>query len=1087
MSGDSNKMQKFVNEMFSEYLSQGDWRVKENSNTIYSFGALNKYVMGKTTALFWEGIYNEIDPEIIEGHRNGDYHIHDLSSYSSYCFGASLRDLLLKGVTGVQNVSRSSPAKRLRSISSQIANIATIFQNEVAGAIAFSSFNVYLAPFLYFDKIRRDGICDNGKKIDLEYNSVDLEDATQSIQNMIYALNSNSRLGSEPVFSNLTLDFKILSPMQNLCVIVGGQEQKNYTYKEFQKESDIILNIFATEMLKGDCDGRPFAYPIPTFNIGKNMEWDKYDIVFELAAKTGTPYFGNFMQSTLKEDDVYSMCPLHEDTLVEIKTFEDKNLTLPIKTIHDSFDLVRVLTLDGWCFAKPNKMPKTVCYEIYIEGMNGEISSVVMGENHLQPTIHETKCANELVVGDLIPVFNNKYYPILGISRVNLEDDQDLYCFEVYNDSHLFLLANGIYTHNCRLRLDKRELINKTGGLFGAAEKTGCYSEDTEVLTTRGWKFFKDVSFEDNIYTLTQSREIEIHNPEQIFEYDYEGEMVHFQGSSMDFLVTPNHNMAYIPENDKNTILFKKAEDCTGSEEFPLKSNWNGGTDCDFFTIPNISSPSQIPMEVWLSFLGLFISEGSISESKEIVISQKKDHNKSIIEEVLNNMGLKYRIETNSENSNNYCISNKPLWDLLRSQGFSTQKYIPEYIWDLPKKYLDILYNYLIIGDECIPTTTKGDTYHTTSKKLADDIQHLMMLLGYGSTLHTKLPRLSDIKDRNMQYEITRKACNNIGVKNIKPPSEYYKGKVYCLQVPNHTLFVRRNGHVMWCGNSLGVFTVNLPAIGYRNKGKPIQNVIDDIKKQMNIGKTQLLKKKEIIQKEFDNGLYPALSVYLETLNTLFLTIGFVGGHEFCLNYLGKGIETNEGRDFIIETIHIMRNELSKFQEETGLLFNLEYTPAESTCFRLALKDKKRYPDIIQAGRDEHPYYTNSTHLPVGIDWPLSKILNHQNGLLSLATGGSVYHCNIDQNLNKDLVKRFIKTTFTNYDAPYISISPLLKMCPDCGMKENIGSNICPDCGKIMEQFQRITGYIRPISSYNDGKASEFLERYQNKITEEDL
>lgn len=609
---------KFATDTFEEYLSQMDWRTKENSNTSFSLGTLNKYAIGKMSALYWESLYEKIDPKITQGHRSGDYHIHDFSSYSSYCFGASLMDLLLKGIQGVDNISISTPARRLRSITAQIANIVTIFQNEIAGAVAFSSWNVYLAPFVYYDALNRRGISPlGGAKIDLQYGPTDLEDIRQSVESMVYQLNSNSRMGSEPAFSNLTLDFDVLGPMKKQAVIYHGKLME-HVYGDFKKEADILLEVFTKTLLKGDGQGKPFAYPIPTYNIGKSMDWEKYEYVFELAAKTGVPYFGNFVHGSLKEEDVYSMC--------------------------------------------------------------------------------------------------------------------------------------------CRLRLDKRELKNKTGGLFGAAEKTG----------------------------------------------------------------------------------------------------------------------------------------------------------------------------------------------------------------------------------------------------------------------------------------------------------------------------------------SIGVFTINLPAIGYRNRGLEWSDLFRDLEEQMALGYKQLKAKMAFIKKEFERGLFPALKTYLGQLDNLFLTIGIVGGNELCLNYLGKGIDCDEGRELMIRILHRMRERLSDFQQESGHLFNLEFTPAESAAYRLAMKDKARYPDIITAGTEEAPYYTNSVHLPVSLDWNYDKIYKHQNGLLSLATGGSVLHNYLREPTTTEVVKTFLKASFSHYDIPYISFSPMYSVCPEDGFLAG-KFETCPHCQKETDIYQRVTGYVRPIKNFNKGKAQEFKERSQKSLCEDGL
>lgn len=603
-----------VSGTFDEFLEETDWRVKENSSSIKCLGALNKYIVGKATALYWEQVYDEVDVRIMQAHRSGDIHIHDLGSYSSYCIGLSLRDLLREGIHGVDNISISKPASRLRSICAQIANIATVIQNEVAGAVAFSSWNVLLSPFVYFDTLRDRKIDDNGQKINIEYSEKEIENIYKSVESMVFQLNSNSRFGSDLVFSNFSLDFSIPQPLKSEVIILSGKQCEGYIYSDFQKESDLLLKVFCKILTKGDALNKPFAYPIPTFNIDKDMRWNDYSEVFELAAKTGAPYFGNFISSDMKSDDVYSMC--------------------------------------------------------------------------------------------------------------------------------------------CRLRLDLKELTKKTGGLFGSSEKTG----------------------------------------------------------------------------------------------------------------------------------------------------------------------------------------------------------------------------------------------------------------------------------------------------------------------------------------SIGVVTVNLPAIGYRNKTK--EDFFSDLKDKMELGYQQLIEKRKVIQKEFDKGLYPALKVYLGRLTTLFNTIGLVGGHEMCLNFLGKGIETKEGRDFSLEVVNFMRDVLLEFQEKSGLMFNLEYTPAESTAYRFALKDIKRYEGIATAGIKDVPYYTNSMNLPVGLDWNYKEIYEHQNGLLSLATGGSVLHNFLDGFTTAQMVEDFVKIVFTNYDIPYMSFSPVYTVCNDHGTFSGF-LDVCPKCGGKVESFQRVTGYTRSISRFNNGKAQEFKERYQHNLVSE--
>lgn len=271
-----------------EYLRKKDWRVNESSNSIYSYGGLTRYVKGEVLKDYW---LRHIYPEYIaKAYVDGDMHIHDLGDLTLYCCGYSLRDILLKGVDGINNIPRSIPAKHFDSVLNQIANLTTVYQNEIAGAVAFNSVDTLLAPFIKYDK--------------LTYKEV-----KQSLQNFIFSINSNSRGGAEPAFSNVTFD---LTPPEDLIddyAIVGG-EFMSFTYRSCQQEIDMFNKAFFEIMLDGDGDGKLFPYPIPTYNIHKRFDWDNPNnkLLWEMAGKYGIPYFANFMNSELDIRDIRSMC-----------------------------------------------------------------------------------------------------------------------------------------------------------------------------------------------------------------------------------------------------------------------------------------------------------------------------------------------------------------------------------------------------------------------------------------------------------------------------------------------------------------------------------------------------------------------------------------------------------------------------------------------------------------------------------------------------------------------------------------------------------------------------------------------------------
>lgn len=572
-----------------EYLMQYDWRVKENSNSPFSFGALNKHIAGEVSKDYW---LNQVYPESIrEGYMRGDYHIHDLGGITLYCCGYSLRRVIQEGVKGVPNIPTSTPAKHFASILNQLSNLITVYQNEIMGAVAFSSVDTYLAPFIKEDQ--------------LSYKEV-----KQNLQNFIFSINSNSRGGAEPAFSNITLD---LTPPKDLIDerVYLGAGRLDYTYRACQKEMDLFNKAFYELMQRGDADGRPFAYPIPTYNIHDRFDFDNplNDSLWALAGRFGYPYFANFIGSDMNPEDARSMC--------------------------------------------------------------------------------------------------------------------------------------------CRLRLDLRELQRKNGGLFGAGESTG----------------------------------------------------------------------------------------------------------------------------------------------------------------------------------------------------------------------------------------------------------------------------------------------------------------------------------------SVGVVTLNMPRYGYEASSE--QELFDLIEKNMELAKESLEIKREFLQQNvLDAGLLPAFSTYVGTVSNHFSTIGLVGLNEMCMNFMDKGILDDQAKDLVIRVLEFMREKLSDFQEQTGNLYNLEATPAESTAYRLALKDKKQYPNIYTQGSAKNPYYTNSCHIPVNEVKSIQQVFDHQEDIQVLFTGGTVIHVFLGSPVSGKQAKHIVKTICERYKVPYVSLSPLNHYCPDHGYIDH-AVDTCPVCGKEVDKYQRITGYLRNVKHFNNGKSEEFKDRRQ--------
>ncbi|MCM8777964.1 MAG: ribonucleoside triphosphate reductase [Candidatus Omnitrophica bacterium] len=275
-------------DLVNQYLTKIDWRVNENSNMSFSLQGLNNYVSSEVTKTYWlNSIY---PPEVRFAYINGDIHIHDLGCLSVYCVGWDLQDLLTVGFKGAVGKVESKPAKHFRTALGQIVNFFYTLQGEAAGAQAFSNFDTLLAPF-----IRYDGL---GYK-----------DVKQALQEFIFNVNVPTRVGFQSPFTNLTLDLQVPSIYKDQPVIIGGEIKKE-TYSEFQREMDMLNRAFFEVMLEGDAKGRVFTFPIPTYNITKDFDWDNgnTELLWKVTAKYGIPYFSNFINSDMRPDDVRSMC-----------------------------------------------------------------------------------------------------------------------------------------------------------------------------------------------------------------------------------------------------------------------------------------------------------------------------------------------------------------------------------------------------------------------------------------------------------------------------------------------------------------------------------------------------------------------------------------------------------------------------------------------------------------------------------------------------------------------------------------------------------------------------------------------------------
>ncbi|BAU23163.1 anaerobic ribonucleoside-triphosphate reductase [Caldimicrobium thiodismutans] len=722
----------------------------------------------------------------------------------------------------------------------------------------------------------------------------------------------------------------------------------------------------------------------------------------------------------------------------------------------------------------------------------------MVGLNTLDKYMAHTEESLKFKEGDVYPV------RVKEVKILEFDEPKEFYDLELERN-HLFIHSLGQVSFNCcRLRLDQRELRKRGGGLFGANPLTGCYDEETEVLTVSGWKKFSELTFDDELFTRTMDGKIEIHKPIRIFEYDWDGELIRINHKSFDLLVTPNHRMFVKRWNGKKWIYkFVEAKDFDPNRDrIPKQSIWEGEEreyfilppvqimsgsgpetkfsdseieeirnlkkegktiyqiasefNCNPVTIYNICTkenygnrervyeapPLKIKMDDWLKLLGIWLSEGSTdneniapSHGYRVTITQKNEKIRKEIKELLNSLPFNYY-----EEGPNFVICNKQLWSYLRKFRNTYTKFIPKEIKNLSKRQLKILFDWMVKGDGYIRKSTGQIIYWTASDKLAEDFQEIVLKIGYISTIK-KIKKTLKIKGKQVHsngvWEISIQKSKDYRFRKHNIRKEYYKGKVYCVEVPNHIIMVRRNGKSTWCGNSIGVVTINLPRIGYLSTCE--EEFFERLERLMELAKISLEIKRKVIEDFTEKGLYPYSKVYLQGVKEArgqywanhFSTIGIVGMNECTLNFLGEPIYTKAGKEFALKVLKFMREKISDYQETTGNLYNLEATPAEGTSYRLARIDKKKFPRIKTQGTPEVPYYTNSVHLPVYYSDDIFEILTHQDELQIMFTGGTVVHLFVGEEItDRVVVKELVKAIVNRFRLPYFSITPTFSVCP---------------------------------------------------------
>lgn len=877
-----------VKETVEEYVNRTDWRVNANANQSYSVGGMILNIVGKVTANYW---LNEIYPKAAGiAHREGWIHIHDLDFLGSYCCGHSLRALLQEGFAGVPGKIAACPPKHFGAALGQMANFLGTMQNEWAGAQAFSSFDTYLAPYVYFDK--------------LSY-----EDIVQEIQEFIFSCSTSSRWGGQTVFSNLTFDLVCPKDLADKPVIIGGKDTGR-TYKEFQKEMDLINLAFLDIMEKGDKDGRPFTFPIPTYNITNDFDWDSPVVnrIFDITAKYGLPYFSNYITSDMMPSDVRSMCPLTGDTNILVKSSKGisvKDIYNIAKDIEDGHcSSYQVWDGHKWCNAAPNKQVADKTIKITMS--NGDV--VKMGVEHLQfvPELGKSIKAKELKAGMFLP----------------------------YNSSSCADVSNlGQY---------------EAGVVIGA--------------------FAGDGSFDDRCvhYSLsTEKKDKET--------FDYIQKFFEGLGFSVTEKIIDNVRDVYVGAGSadyiKNFVTGDALTKCFSRKTFNMSTDFLKGT-----------------------LYGMKLTDGARSRNRLYTSSKQLATDLCTIASIL---GIKH----------------SQVYVDVREDRLGAN---PNYRVDLPARdsYGDLFK--VIDGWNCYSIASIEEGPVESLFCFDVDNESALFMLANGMMTHNCRLRL-DLRE---------------------------------LLKRGNGLF----GSAEQTG-SIGVVTINCARLGYLYKNNK-EALFAKAEELCNLAKDLLEVKRDYLTKRLNDGFYPFTKRWIGTYRNFFSTIGVNGINEMILNYTnGKEDITSEfGQKFASDLLDFIRQKMVDFQEKTGHLYNLEATPAEGATTRFAREDKKRFKDIIQAGTEDSPFYTNSSQLPVGFTDDPFEALDLQENLQCKYTGGTVLHLYMGQKIsNGENCKKLVRTILTNYRLPYLSITPTYSICPKHGYISG-EHKFCPICDEEIKQ-----------------------------------
>jgi ribonucleoside-triphosphate reductase len=864
----------------------------------------------------------------------------------------------------------------------------------------------------------------------IRYDNLNYQQVKQALQEFLFNMNTPTRVGFQSPFSNLTLDLRPSSVFANQPVLIGG-ELKKETYKEFEEEMKLFNKAFYEIILEGDKDNRTFSFPIPTINIDKEFPWNEsaFDGLFEASAKYGINYFSNYINSDMSPEDVRSMC-LDEKEEILIKN--SKNIKrLSIKEVVENYK--KEFDREGWADCKKEG-------NLNVLSLNPQTLKLEWSPVKRFLKIETTEAIEIITEDGKKSIFSLKHpMPIYTPEGIKMKFAKD-----IQKKDYLLTLkkANNEVLSKKYQRFEDLILDENLAKILGYFTADGNYLFENR----KGYAYYGEPRGMQFTFKTGDIKNLNLIKSliKKLF------------GLNSKEKQDPRYNTYYL--YIYNTELSRKL--------------YNAGFK-KYERLPQILFNS--PLSVIKSFLEFYFRGDGYEKRKEIHLNDLELSRDLTLLFSLTGQPVTYKERKKSQ--------------VIRFQ-YSKAKIKKKNGWTNNPILAERVPGWMAVSTTKVPGLTKSRMigFDTLNKYNAHTKESLMIKnsdIYLTRVKKTKIQRYKQIKNfYDLELQKNHLFIHSLGQISFN----------CCrLRLDMKELHNRGGGGLFGSGSntgSVGVCTINLPRIGYLSKTK--KEFFEKLGKIMDLAKESLEIKRKTIENFIEKGLYPYSKVYLQGTKKMrdkyyanhFSTIGLVGMNEALLNFIDDNIASKRGRKFGLEILDFMRKKLVKYQEETENIYNLEQTPAESTAFRLALKDKEKYPDIITAGTKEVPFYTNSSQLPVNWTDDVFEALKLQDEITCKYTGGSVLHVFLGEKVSDiQTVKKLIKKIFEKFHLPYITLTPTFSICPAHGYLS--GEHFeCPKCTikQPCEVYSRIVGYLRPINQWNIGKQEEFKKRKEFKL-----